>query len=99
VTTKAIGLELATRRVRASDPQRITVSRLAAGERLRVTYQGRRISPLGARPNRRGTWSTTFDVDIYWGTKTVKATGQFSGRTAKRTFTVVRRCWVGRTCP
>jgi hypothetical protein len=99
VTTRALGLELAKQEVRASDFQTMTVSRLAAGELVHVTYQGRRISPKGAHANRRGTWSTSLDVDIYWGTKTLKATGQFSGRSAKRTFKVVRRCWVGRFCP
>jgi alpha-tubulin suppressor-like RCC1 family protein len=92
VKNKRLGLNLAQQRVRASDDQRVTVTGLAAGERITVTYQGRRISPRHAHASSHGTWTTSFGVDVYWGAKTVKATGQFAGRTAKATFTVVRRC-------
>jgi len=92
VRNKALGLRLAQQRVRASDRQRVTVTGLAAGERITVTYQGRRISPRHAHAGSHGTWTTSFGVDVYWGAKTVKATGQYAGRTAKATFTVVRRC-------
>ncbi len=95
VRNKSLGMRLAHRRIRASDHQRVTVNGLAAGEHLKVTYQGRRISPRNARANARGTWTRTFDVDIYWGTKTVRAVGQYSGRVAKRTFAVVQRCHGG----
>lgn len=95
VGNKALGLRLAQQRVRASDRQRVTVTGLAAGERVTVTYQGRRLSARNAHAGSRGTFTTSFDVDVYWGTKTVVATGQYSGRTAKRTFAVVPRCTSG----
>jgi hypothetical protein len=95
VGNKALGIRLAQQRVRASDHQRVTVTGLAAGERVTVTYQGRRLSARSARAGSRGTFTTSFGVDVYWGTKTVVATGQYSGRTAKRTFAVVPRCASG----
>ncbi len=95
---KALGLKLAKQQVRASDDQTVTVTGLSSGEKVAITYQGRRISPKGAHANSRGTYTRSFDVDIYWGTKSVRATGQYSGRKATRTFEVVRRCRVGHVC-
>ncbi len=95
VANKVLGLRIAQQRVRASDRQRVTVTGLAAGERVTVTYQGRRVSTRSARADSRGTLTASFGVDVYWGTKTVTATGQYPGRSAKRTFEVVRRCAPG----
>jgi hypothetical protein len=97
VRAKPLGLDLA-KKVRASDDQSVTVTGLAAGEKVTVSYQGKRISPTGAHANTRGRYTTTFDVAASWGTKTVKVTGQFAGRTAARSFEVVRRCRVGHIC-
>jgi hypothetical protein len=63
-----------------------------------VTYQRERISANGAHANAHGTWTKTFDVGQNWGAMTVKASGQFSGRTAVGHFSVVRRCHVGHVC-
>jgi Regulator of chromosome condensation (RCC1) repeat len=98
VRHKKLGMRLAKQEVRASDDQTVTVTGLAAGERVTMTYQGERISPRNARANARGTYTRTFDVDIYWGTKSVKASGQYSGRRVSQTFDVVRRCRVGHVC-
>ena len=98
VTNKRLSLTLAKTAVRASDRQRYTVRGLAAGETVTVTYQGRRISGLGAHADRHGAYTATFDVKTSWGSKTVKVTGQFTGRNASRTFQVVRRCTVGHIC-
>jgi alpha-tubulin suppressor-like RCC1 family protein len=95
---KSLGLRLAKREVRASDDQRVTVTGLARGEKVTVTYQGKRMSPKRAHANGHGRYAISFDVDIYWGTKSVKAIGQYSGRKAVRTFEVVRRCHVGHVC-
>lgn len=91
VRKKQLGLRLGTSTVQASDAQRVKVLRLAPGERVRVTYQGSRVSPRGAHANAQGVYRMTFTVGIYWGTKTVRVTGEFAGRKASRTFTVVRR--------
>lgn len=88
---KLLGLRLGTSTVQASDAQRVRVFRLAPRERVRVTYQGRRISPRGAHADAQGVFVMTFQVGIYWGTKTVKVTGKYASRTASRTFAVVRR--------
>ena len=98
VRDKQLGLSTAKQRVRASDDQSVTVTGLASGEKVTVSYQGRRISPKGAHAGPLGGYTTTFDVAASWGTKTVRVTGQFAGRTAVRTFEVVRRCRVGHTC-
>ena len=99
VTPKRIGVRLAKATVRASDTQTVTVGDLAAGERLTVTYQGRRISPAGARASARGIWTGSFEVGTTWGVKTVRAHGRFSVRDARVTFQVVRRCTTGHVCP
>jgi hypothetical protein len=99
VAAKQLGLALGKADVRASDPQTVTVSRLAAGERVTVTYQGTRVSPGSARADARGRWRGTFPVGTTWGTKAVKVTGQFATRNATATFDVVRRCSSGHVCP
>lgn len=91
VRKKLLGLRLGTSTVQASDSQRVRVFRLAPRERVRVLFQGRRISPRGSRADAQGVFAMTFQVGIYWGAKTVKVTGKFAGRRASRTFTVVRR--------
>ncbi|QWZ06818.1 hypothetical protein KRR39_14945 [Nocardioides panacis] len=97
VRAKHLGLALA-KRVRASAHQSVRVTGLAGGEKVTVRYQGRRVSPQGAHADARGTYATTFGVAASWGTKTVQVTGRFAGRTAVRSFEVVRRCRVGHIC-
>jgi hypothetical protein len=96
VRNKRLGLGLAKKSIRASDDQTVTVTGLAAREKITLTYQGKRISPKGARANKHGRYKRVFDVDIYWGTKTVKARGQYDGRSTAKTFQVVRRCYNGK---
>jgi hypothetical protein len=98
VRNKTLGLRLAKTMIRASDDQRVTITGLARRERVTLTYQGKQISPRNARASKRGTYTRVFDVDIYWGTKSVKASGKYSGRSATKTFEVVRRCWTAPTC-
>jgi hypothetical protein len=99
VTPKHLGLTLAKKRVRASDWQTVTVRKLAPHERVTVTYQGHRFSPAHARAGAHGIWTGSVKVGQAWGTKTIKATGQYSVRNAKATFQVVRRCVTGHICP
>ncbi len=98
VLSKTLSLTLAHAAVRASDSQKVTVRGLVAGERVTVTYQGRRISRTGAHANSHGVYTVTFNVHSSWGPRTVKATGQFAGRTVTRTFQVVHRCSSGHAC-
>lgn len=92
VRVKALAMVLTDSSVRASDRQRVTVSRLLPGEKVTVTYQGKRISQKSARANRRGVFTMTFNVDLAWGKKTVNAVGASDKRSASKTFTVVNRC-------
>jgi hypothetical protein len=78
--------------VRASDRQRVTVSRLLPGERVTVTYQDKRISKKSARASRKGVFTMTFNAGPTWGEKTLKVTAGSDKRSASRTFTVVNRC-------
>jgi hypothetical protein len=78
--------------VRASDRQRVTVSRLLPGERITVTYQGKRISKKSARASRKGVFTMTFNAGPTWGAKTVKVVAGSDRRSASRSFTVVNRC-------
>jgi alpha-tubulin suppressor-like RCC1 family protein len=98
VAPKHLGLALAKAQVRASDRQTVTVSRLVPRERVTVTYQGHRISRAGARANAHGTWTGSVSVGQAWGTRTIKATGQYPSRNARATFQVVRRCVTGHVC-
>jgi hypothetical protein len=98
VTKTGMRMHLAKQKVRASDPQTVTVTGLAAGEPVTITYQGKRVSPRGAHATAAGRYSATFKVDTVWGTKTVKAVGAYSLRRTTGTFQVVRRCRVGHVC-
>lgn len=78
--------------VRASDNQRVTVRGLAASEKVKVTYKGKRVSPKSARANSKGVYTLTFDVGVSWGTHTVKVAGSHSRRATSKSFSVVTRC-------
>ncbi len=91
---RPLRLVLAAPRVRASDDQVVTVRNLRPRERVTVDYNGRRISPASARADRRGVYTLRFDVDVYWGQRTVTATGR-SGQTVSAGFTVTQRCATG----
>ena len=56
VRDKQLGLSTAKQRVRASDDQSVTVTGLASGEKVTVSYQGRRVSPRVRTP---GPWAAT----------------------------------------
>jgi hypothetical protein len=73
VTQRGMTVQLTQPDVRASDPQTVTVTGLASGERVTVTYQGKRISAQGAHATPTGRYRVTFKVDTVWGVKTVKA--------------------------
>jgi hypothetical protein len=91
-------VHLAKHHVRASDQQIVTVTGLAAGERVTVTYQGKRISSRSAHASTVGRYRVSFKVDTVWGAKTVDAVGGFPSRRDTDTFQVVRRCAVASAC-
>ncbi|MDM4763863.1 Ig-like domain repeat protein [Galbitalea sp. SE-J8] len=66
--------------LRASRDETITVSRLLPGERVRVVYNGHRISPKKAAANSRGRYRLTFDVGENWGRRTLVVTAGHDGR-------------------
>jgi hypothetical protein len=92
VTKRGMGVHLAKHAVRASEQQTVTVTGLAAGERVTVTYQGERVSGRGAHATTTGRYRITFKVDTVWGAKTVTTVGGFASRRETETFQVVRRC-------
>jgi hypothetical protein len=98
VTKHGLRVHVARRHIRASDPQTVTVTGLASGEHVTVTYQGRRISSRRAHATTTGRYRITFKVDTTWGDKTVRAVGEFAARRSTQTFTVIRRCTGTPTC-
>ncbi len=92
IAAKTLRMSLSDGRVRASDPQTVTVRGLAPGEPVVVTYKGRTISPRKARANASGRYRITFGVGTAWGTKTLGVTGALRSRTATAEFDVVTRC-------
>lgn len=95
IRLKPLRLTLASPSVRASDDQVLTVRNLRPRERVVVDYNGRRISSPSARADRRGVYTLRFDVDVYWGVRTVSVTGKLDGRTSSASFTVTQRCPTG----
>lgn len=74
---------------RASTDQRVTVRGLVPGQKVRVTYRGKRVSTASARASRAGTYVVRFDVGQRWGTK--KITVRAGDRSARASFAVVPR--------
>lgn len=71
---------------RASTAQRVTVRGLVPGQKVRVTYRGKRISAVTARATSSGTYTVRFDVGQRWGTK--KVTVSSGGRSTHVRFAV-----------
>jgi serine protease len=61
----------------------VTVTGMAPGEALRVTFSGRRISPTGATAASDGTYSQTFNVGTRLGARDLKVRGHFYARTGE----------------
>ena len=91
VANKKLGVSVKAKKVKASKSQKVTVKGLAPGEKVTITYRGKRISPKGAKANSKGVYSRTFKVGSARGKKTVKVTGQFPGRKGSVKFSVIPR--------
>jgi hypothetical protein len=90
LTNKTLGLRLKHRRVQVRHRQWVTITGLASRERILVGFKGRRVSPRYARADTNGVYRLAFRVGVRRGIKTVKARGQFAGRTAAKSFRVTR---------
>jgi hypothetical protein len=90
--TRPLSIQFAKASIRASDKQTVTIRNLLPGEKVKVVYNGDTISKTSARANSSGVYTQKFNVDIYWGSRTLRATGSFDGRHTSKQFTVVNRC-------
>ncbi len=91
VRPKALGLRVAKHVVRTRHRQTVTVTGLAVGEPVTVAYRGKQVSPTDAHADRNGTYRTVIRVGRLQGSKLVRATGAFAGRTAMTRFLVRNR--------
>lgn len=78
-------------KVRAGYKQKVTVTGLVPGEKVTVTYKGKRISKKTAVANAKGVFTVKFQVGTSWGSKKVKVTGMASSRTGAVSFAVTPR--------
>jgi hypothetical protein len=91
LVNKTLGGSVKKGRVSRGHRQRITITGLASAEAITVAYRGKRISPSTAHADASGVYRIAFGVGKQRGSKAIKATGQFPGRIATRTFWVKRR--------
>jgi len=66
----------------------VLVTGMAPGERVRVTFSGRTVSPVGAVAAEDGTYSQSFPVGTRLGARPLKVTGLFTARNGAATVTV-----------
>lgn len=82
-------LRLSRAAVRANGKQRLTIARLEPGEKVVVTYRGKRISAKRAKANRKGVYSVTFRVGSKRGLKPVRVTAQYNPEKRSKSFRVI----------
>ena len=92
VTVRALGatkLRIAkSAKVTSGKKQRAKVSGLAAGERVKVFVKGKRVD--GGTANKNGVFRAVFKVRGKVGKRVLSVRGQFTNRTGRTTFKVVR---------
>lgn len=91
VRTEAARVTLKNAKVRVSQRQQVTVSKLMSGEKVTVVYRGRVISKEFAKADSKGVFKLTFKVGADRGKKTVRVTAASMRHSVKKTFTVVGR--------
>lgn len=91
VRTEAARLTVKHAKVRVSQRQQVTVSKLMSGEKVTVVYRGRVISKEFAKADSKGVFKLTFNVGADRGKKTVRVTAASMRQSVKKTFTVVSR--------
>lgn len=91
VTKKnVLKLRLARASVRAKGKQTLTITRLEPGEKVVVTYRGKRISSAKARASSKGVYTTTFRVGSKRGLKTIRVTSEHNSGNRSKSFRVAR---------
>jgi len=88
ITAKTLGLSASPTSVAKNGTTTATVTGLAPGEKVKVTFNGSRVSALGATAAPDGTYTVPFSVKTRLGDRPLKATGAFTGRVGTATVTV-----------
>lgn len=88
ITAKALGVAASPTSVPRNGTTTATVTGLAPGENVKVTFGGSRVSALGAVASAEGTYEVTFSVKTRLGDRPLKATGAFTQRVGTATVTV-----------
>ena len=88
ITAKMLGVSASPTSVARNGNSTATVTGLAPGETVKVTFNGSRVSPLGATAASDGTYEVPFSVKTRLGDRPLKATGAFFGRVGTATVTV-----------
>lgn len=75
-TSRKLTFSLSPRPIVESNRElKITVHRLAAGEPVKVTFRGKRVSPTNAKADRYGNYTVKVSAGWSWGYKEITATG------------------------
>ena len=88
VAARKLTVKVTKAKVGKGGKQRVSVSGLAARERVRLVYRGEQIAVVTA--SSKGTVTRAFAVGKVKGTRTVKAYGVTDDRTGAKAFKVVR---------
>lgn len=88
LAAKVFAVHLSRLRPHRGTLVRVSVTGLAAGEALRLTFRG--VTLRTAHATATGTYGTTFNVRRTLGRGTVAVTGQFPDRHGKAVLTVIR---------
>lgn len=86
--SKSLGLKLSAKKVKAKKKVVITVSRLYAGESVRVVIKGKHGKTAVGSAKSNGTYVVTLKSGLVKGSYTVTVTGANTGRTAKAKLVV-----------
>ena len=84
---KSLTVEAKKDQVKIGKTQTVTVSGLADGEEVTVTYDGEQLVVGNADTD--GEYTYTFPVGTSTGVRTVEAVGALPGRNGQDTFTVL----------
>jgi len=90
VRAKALPAKVTKKKVRRGKKQVLTVRGLAPGERVTVTYRGKRVSARAAKANARGVAKVRFAVGRKAGKTKVTVRGAYASRKRTVAFKVVR---------
>ena len=86
IRPKTLDVQVDKAEVKKKKEQTVTVTGLAAGETVTLTYAGDKLT--SGKADKDGTFSYTFDVGTHTGDRTVKVVGAVPSRAGEVTFTV-----------